>query len=243
MTKPLRIAILEDELLVADHLKSVLTDGGYEVTGMYDTAALFLSAIKEQSIDIALLDIHIKGDMDGVEVAHALKGEQDTAIAFLTSNTDLPTAHRVKETNPIAYIAKPYTAEGILSALEIGLHRLELNENSGPEPSTLASEDSIFVRSKKELIRVLFDNITHVQAMDNYCIIHRKDKERLVVPRTLKHMEEELLGHGFTRVHRSYLVNTSMVERIGRNSVHLHSIEIPLSDSHRQSMLAQLRTL
>lgn len=245
METPRRIAILEDELLVADHLSTLLTTGGYEVVGSFDSAPELLDFLKCSPADIVLLDIKIKGEMDGIEAAHIIREEYGLPLAYLTSNTDMATAERVKMTEPITYIAKPYTAEGVLSALEIAYHTHLKEESVNEAKTTVASssDEYIYVRSKKELLRVAFADITHVQAMDNYCIIHRRDQERLVVPRTLKHMEEELGPHGFIRTHRSYLANLASIERIGSSEVHIGEVEIPLSESHRQGLINSLKVL
>lgn len=235
----IKIVIVEDEALIADHIANILEAANYDVIAVFDEAEPFLDFLKGNKTDVVLLDINLNDDLDGVDIAHEINSKYKIPVVFLTSNTDKKTLERAKRTMPLSFIAKPYTARGLLSNLEIALHNY-FDKNNTQEISI--ASNAIFVKDKNELVKVQYSFISHVQAMDNYAIIFTKDK-KYIVPHTLKKLEEDLVPHGFIRTHRSYLVNKEKITSILPKVLKLNDIEIPLSDSYRQEVIGKLNML
>lgn len=236
----IKVVIVEDEALIADHIASILETANYEVIEIFDEAAIFFKFLSNNKPDLVLLDINLNDDLDGVDIAHEINSKHKIPIVFLTSNTDKKTIERAKRTMPISFIAKPYTAEGLLSNLEIALHNYFDNHKNEKVESN--SNQSLFVKDKNELVKIDYSSISYVQAMDNYAIIFTSDK-KYVVPHTLKKLEEDLVPYGFIRVHRSYIVNKAKITSILPKMLKLNGVEIPLSESYRQDVLGQLNML
>lgn len=238
-----KIIIVEDEALIADHIASILENANYEVIGIFDEAQSLFTFLEEQVPDLLILDINLNGDLDGVDIAYEINSKHEIPIIFLTSNTDKRTIERVKRTMPVSFIAKPYTADGLVSNVDIALHKSKELLQNKLKTNSRVEDDAIFVKDKNELVKIMYDNIAYVQAMDNYAIIVVTTGKKYVVPHTLKKLEEDLLPHNFIKTHRSYLVNYRHISSILPKAVKINDIEIPLSEGHKPDVLCKINTL
>jgi len=119
MSTPARILIVEDEMIIAANLSLELTSLGYEVTGIIPRGEEALMHIRENQPDILLLDIQLKGEIDGIDVATQMQKDFDIPIIYLTANTDDAYFNRAKETKPHAFISKPFKKRDLQRALEL----------------------------------------------------------------------------------------------------------------------------
>jgi len=112
--KPLRILIVEDEILIALELESLLQDFGHEVVGIAASSNDALSLGRDLKPDLAFVDIHLSDGPTGVDVARHLAAEHQITVIFMTAN-----AKRIPEDFAAArgVIAKPYTERGVREAL------------------------------------------------------------------------------------------------------------------------------
>ncbi len=118
-----RILVVEDELNVAEVLKARLESYGYEVCRIVSSGADALTAAGELAPDIIMMDVKIKGAMDGVETAGLIRQRYDIPVIYLTAYSDDRLLQRAKTTEPLAYILKPYDGAELHSAIEIALYR------------------------------------------------------------------------------------------------------------------------
>ena len=118
-----KILIVEDESIVALELKSRLTDLGYSICGIVASGNEAIRLTNEQKPNIILMDINIKGSLDGVETAEKIKGIYDIPIIFLTAFADSSTLERAKITQPYGYIIKPFEERELHTSIEIALYK------------------------------------------------------------------------------------------------------------------------
>jgi two-component system, NtrC family, response regulator AtoC len=118
-----RILIVEDERVTAEDLGEILTDLGYEVTAAVSTGAEAIAQAESNPPDIALMDIHIQGDIDGAQTAVVLRRRFNIPVIYLTAHADGDTVARAKDAGPLGYITKPFQEAGLQASIEIALHR------------------------------------------------------------------------------------------------------------------------
>lgn len=106
--QPIKILVVEDEMIIGAKVSLFLSELGYEVAGILPRAEEALLQIEENRPDIALLDINLKGSMDGIALAQVLQTEHNIPVVFLTANSDDATFQRAKATKPYAFLAKPF---------------------------------------------------------------------------------------------------------------------------------------
>ena len=118
-----RILIVEDERITAEDLRDILTDLGYTVTASVASGADAIACAQETAPDLALMDIRIKGDMDGTETARMLRERFNIPVIYLTAHADSSTVNRAKEAEPLGYITKPFQEAELHASIEIALHK------------------------------------------------------------------------------------------------------------------------
>lgn len=116
-----KILVVEDQTIVALNIKNRLKNMGYAVPG---TAVSGEEAIKEAELtdaDLVLMDIMLKGDMDGIEASRIIKSRFGIPVIYLTACTDFETLERAKLTEPEGYISKPFKEEDLCKIIEAAL--------------------------------------------------------------------------------------------------------------------------
>jgi DNA-binding LytR/AlgR family response regulator len=241
----IKILIVEDEMLIGAKISMFLTELGYEVTGLLPRAEEALPHVEEDPPDIALLDVQLKGDMDGIALAQVLQHTHRIPVIFLTANTDDATFERAKAAKPYAFLAKPFKKTDLQRALELTIRLLA--DQPAPElaaeieePDSYLLSDRIFVRHKEKMIKILFDAILYIEAERNYCRIVTKSKEYLLTM-PMKSLEDKL-PPTFQRIHRSHIVNLAHVDEVEEGSVVVGQKALPLSKSLREEFLRRIRT-
>jgi len=118
-----KIVIVEDEGLIASDLRGRLTASGYSVTAIAASGNEALRLIRQTSPDLVLMDIRIKGNQDGIQVAQRLHEEFDVPVVYLTAYDDRGTLDRATATQAYGYIKKPIASASLQGSIEIALAR------------------------------------------------------------------------------------------------------------------------
>lgn len=122
-----KIMIVEDEVVVSADLEAKLVHMGYEIVAVVRYGEEVLAVAGENRPDLVLMDINLKGEMDGVEAAKQVKEELGVPVIYLTAFADQKTLDRVKATTPYAYLKKPVNLTDLRISIEIGLHKAEID--------------------------------------------------------------------------------------------------------------------
>lgn len=125
MNQTRQILIIEDELIIAKDIESILMHLGYGVEKIIQNGDEAISYLSFHSPDLVLCDISIKGQSDGIEVATRISKKKKIPFVFLTSLSDPATLDRAKLALPFGYIVKPFDERDIASAVEIALFKFE----------------------------------------------------------------------------------------------------------------------
>ncbi len=228
---------------------------GYEVTGILPRGDEVLSQIKIDKPDILLMDIRLKGEMDGIETAHEIQQYYDIPIIYLTANADEVYFNRAKETHPYAFISKPFKKLDLQRAIELTLDRISLEKSSengkgngngydstNGNAKDFILNDRIFVRHNEKMLKINIKDIYYIEADRNYCRIFSQGREYLLVM-TLKDIDEKLPQNHFLRIHRSYIINISQIDEVAGTHVVISKKAIPMSKAMRTELLKRLQTI
>jgi len=248
MVQPVQILIVEDEMIIAANISLQLTDMGYEVSGIIPRGEDALTHIKNNLPDIVLIDIQLKGELDGIETAHKmLEIQSNLAIIYLTANADEANFNRAKSTHPYAFISKPFKKLDLQRSIELTISQLQCNiavEKNGTktENSTFILKECLFIRHQETMVKVDIKAIRYIEADRNYCRIFSTEKEYLLVT-TLKEMDKKLPQRHFFRIHRSYIINLSRIDEIAGTHVVIAKKAIPMAKGMRPELLKKLQTI
>lgn len=122
-TAPVNILIVEDEGIIAENIASRLVKSGYQVAGIADSAEDALRQVPETRPDLVLMDIHIKGSLDGIETTRKLQERYDVPVIYLTAHTDPQTIDRAKTTGGFGFLTKPIDHRTLATTIEMATHR------------------------------------------------------------------------------------------------------------------------
>ncbi len=132
-----KILVVEDERITAEDIKSGLESAGYQVPAMVSTGEEAVEKAGEFKPDLVLMDIKLKGKMDGIEAAGQIKLLYDIPVIYLTAYSDEYTVQRAKITEPSGYlikqetglVKKPFEESELHTAIEITLHRHKIEKD------------------------------------------------------------------------------------------------------------------
>lgn len=235
-------------MIIAANISLQLTNLGYEVTGIVPRGEEALIHFRQNKPDIVLLDIQLKGNMDGIETAQLMQKEQDVPIIYLTANADEAHFNKAKSTNPYAFISKPFKKLDLQRAIELTINRIsdERNDSSrsseDSENDPFILEDSIFVRHQEKMVKIQIKDVFYIEAERNYSRIYAQNKEYLLVM-TLKDIEEKMPQKYFLRIHRSFIVNISHINEIAPTYVVIGKKAIPLSTEMKKNLMMRVQRL
>ncbi|WP_144603431.1 LytR/AlgR family response regulator transcription factor [Algoriphagus algorifonticola] len=240
-----RVLIVEEELIIAEDLSDILENLGYDVVGTAISAREALQILGTEDVDLALLDIKIKGGKDGIELAEEINENFKIPIVFLTSHADQMTLSRAKKVLPYGYLVKPFAEKDIHTTLEMALANFKAEQKKSSishQENEFVLKDSLFVRHNGMLVKIQFQDIIYFEADANYTKVFTKDK-KFVIRAILKELERKLDTHFFARIHKSFLINLTAIDAIDSTEVHIAGKKIPLSRSQHSWLINQIKTL
>ncbi len=115
----INVLIVEDESIVALEIAGYVKELGYGVTAIVSSANKAFDVVETKPIDLILMDVNIKGDIDGVTCAKEIKSNQDIPIIYITAFSDDDTLSRAIETEPSSYLIKPFNRKELQVAMRI----------------------------------------------------------------------------------------------------------------------------
>ncbi len=118
-TRPAKILIVEDELILATTLKEILESLGYTVTGIAASFEATLDHVVQERPDVVLMDIHLQGVRDGIDAATLLEETFQIPVLYLTGQADRDTLVRVYQSRPSVYLRKPVSREELAVAIAL----------------------------------------------------------------------------------------------------------------------------
>ncbi len=155
--KAATILVVEDESIVASDLQNRLINMGYSVPTTSPSGEDALRKAKLLAPDLVLMDIRLKGEMDGVEAAEQMRDLFDVPCIYLTAYTDDDTLRRAKITEPYGYIVKPFEERELHTAIEMALYRHKTEQKLKEKEQWLRAivpnlQDAVIVTSGKGVV-------------------------------------------------------------------------------------------
>ena len=142
------IAIFEDESVTALHLRTLLTGWGYSVAVVADTAESAEAVIESAAADLVLMDIHLKGKIDGIDAANIIHRRFGIPVVFLSAHNDATTRRRIAASHAYGLVVKPFDDQEVRMMVKSALHRRRIEralapETDGPAPTLSELGDAV----------------------------------------------------------------------------------------------------
>jgi CheY-like chemotaxis protein len=124
--EPISILIVEDDNITARSLEYTLKDAGYDVADVVSSGEEAIRRATSKQPDLVLMDIRLKGMIDGVSAAQRIQAQLDIPVVYLTGSSDPATFARIMHSSPYGYIIKPFVEKELYNAIEQALQRHKL---------------------------------------------------------------------------------------------------------------------
>jgi DNA-binding response OmpR family regulator len=242
----LRIMIVEDDELTAWAIEEALIASGYNVCSKASDYESALRVMKQQSPDLALVDVRLNGQIDGIMVAEQLMDIKWIPLIYLTANTEMETYRRARKTSPAAFLHKPFRPLELSMQIDLAL----TNFYRGNIPPGKRPSEDVFVWDGKGYVRVCSRQIVLVNASGGYSELVLTDEEFTRIMPGSVHQAMLLsvpfgnvllhLGDNFYRAGRSVCINLDYVDRVESDRVFLRQHEVLLPVGKHKELLDQL---
>lgn len=124
-----RILIVEDEHIVAMGIKRMLKSLGYTLAGVASSGEDAINKAESTFPDLVLMDIMLKGDMNGIDAAKEIKARFDVPVVYLTACSESKIVERAWKTGPLGYIVKPFDEKDLQKGIDVALRRHGMEKN------------------------------------------------------------------------------------------------------------------
>lgn len=198
-----------------------------------------MEVLQQKEVDLMFLDIQMPG-MLGTKFLASLT--EKPLVIFVTAYSDY--AVESYDLDVVDYLLKPVSLERFTKAAYKALEAAQKKQpvpvqaSAAPQPET---PEYFFVNVEYSLVKIMIDDVTHIEGMKDYVKIYLASAKRPVLTKsTLKAIEEKLPSQQFMRVHKSYIVNLDRIESIRGHQINIGDHEIPVSETNMQQLLRQL---
>ena len=228
----LNCVIIDDEPLARKGLREHIGDIDFlQLVGEFDHPLKAMDVLSTESVHVIFLDIHMP-KITGIEFLKSLP--HPPLIVFTTAYPQY--AVDGFDLNVLDYLVKPISFDRFLKA---AMKAKEAVSKGNTTSAASQKEDYFFIKADNKLIKLFYQDIQFVEALQNYITIHTTNK-KYITYLTFKSIEESLPGDEFIKVHKSYLVAANKIESIEGNIIRIGQHEIPISRNSKEEVLEKL---
>jgi DNA-binding LytR/AlgR family response regulator len=219
------ILIVEDNFLIAEDLKQSLEKNNFHVVAIVDNAEEAIVALNTYQVNLVMIDIVIKGDNSGIDLAEIIHINYQIPFIYLTSNSDKKTISKALKHQPKAYLLKPFTDIDIFTNVKLALVSNAVNVAKTTIPSIVIKVDG-------EYVKIKFSDLFYVKSDGNYLKFNTVNKEYLT-RMNFKEFSKNAPDF-FVQIHKSYYINANLVTFFNKSSVQINAIKLPIGRAYKQ---------
>lgn len=224
----MKCIVIEDQPPAQRLLKRYIDDiERLQLTGIFSDAIKALDFLQTNDVELIFLDIHLP-KISGLDFLRSL--HKQPQVILTTAFPDY--ALESYEFNVVDYLLKPYSFQRFVKAVaKVESKQIE----SSSEKDYGAADSDIYIKSGHEFIKVSIQDIVYINSDTDYTEVktgHRK----ILSSDSLKYWTEALPPQIFARIHRSYILNTEMIDKVSGSQIHLKNGEIlPIGRAYKES--------
>ena len=247
MPDKIKILLVEDDPDITLRMEALIFSLGYDLLSPVDNSEDALLSIRKNQPDVLVMDIDIGGQLNGIEVVEKVK-DQQIPVIFVTGHDEGEYYEKARQTQPLAYLVKPFNKFTFQTALENAIVRLSMQaEQSTPntkddEQADQWSEEvwlknSFFIKRNNLIYKVKIQDIRYIQSEGNYCEIISTKKHAVKI--SLTQLLKKLPSTQFIRIHQRYAVQAELIENINLsdNLIYLGNTNLPIGPKYKVHIL------
>lgn len=228
--------IIDDEPLARKGLREYISDVDFlHLAGEYDNPLKATELISRGEAQLLFLDIQMP-KITGLDFMKTL--QNPVPVIFTTAFPQY--ALDGFELNALDYLVKPISFDRFLKAVLKAKEYYEVRQknDSDKTPATEAG-DYFFIKADNKLVKVSFNDILFIEALQNYVVVHTQEK-KLITYLTFKSVEEYLPSSQFIKVHKSFIVSATKIDSIEANDIRIGQHQIPISRNLKEEVMDKL---
>lgn len=248
-----QILVVEDDFLVAEEIQSNIEELGYEVMARVDNGKDAIQEVITNKADLAIMDIRIKGEMDGIETAAQLAKDHGVPIIYLTDQSDQETFERAKTTSPHAFLSKPFTAVDLQRSIQLAITQVYEEQKAKEKSQDDLDAGKIFkkhymLKDRDGLHTIVFRDIIYLIADKQYCYLHTEDKNWHIsrpMGKVLESLHQaDYCKNNIIRINKSNCINLEKITKISGNKVSLSQHTFPIGkDGYHTALFEHIETI
>lgn len=238
MSEKYNVIIVDDEYLAQKLLQDYISKvDSLQLVATCSNAFEAMNALKENAVDIMLLDIQMP-DLTGLELVRSL--EKKPAVIFTTAYSEY--AVDAFSLAVADYLLKPFDFPRFIQAINKAIGNSRMSDEALPAKSDTVSRSSDFITVKADykLYKINYDDLLFIEGQHEYVTFHMATR-RVTALFALKDLEEILPKDQFVRVHKSYIVSFRHIQDLDKSDVNVAGVKIPVGSSFREELLTRLQ--
>ena len=199
-----------------------------EVVGECTNAIKASEALRTMEVDLLFLDIKMP-QITGIDFLKMLRNPP--AVIFTTAYREY--ALEGFELDVVDYLLKPVTFDRFFKAIE-KYHQRMLPKEINSKVLSPQEQHFIYIKVGSKFHKINTEDITYIESVKDYVIIHRRGKDKLSAKYKISDLEEDLKGKDFLRIHRSFIVNLKNITAFTQQDVEIGAVELPIGNSYKE---------
>jgi len=245
MKKPIKILIVEDEIILAYGMKEVLENMGYAVVGIAIKESKAVALFKEKRPDVVLMDVLLKkGSKNGIETAKNILKIQKVPIIFITGSAeDEELMEQAQLVEPDAILNKPFSKVNVKNAISLALTKFETQVLEQEKPQ---KKEELYIwleEGKGRNVKIYYKDILWIQSQRNDLTIYVKNSKKCYKNQSLKKFKEENLYEDFVQCQKSYIINVKHVDEFSNSDLSINEARIPIGQTYRKEVHEYLKQI
>lgn len=231
----LNAVLIDDEPLARKGLKEYIADVEFlQLAGEFDSPLKAMELMRRGEVQLLFLDIQMP-KITGLDFLKSLR--QAPPVIFTTAYPQY--ALDGFELNALDYLVKPISFDRFLKAALKAKEYYELRQQNKQVSSDSTVQKDFFIKTDNQLVRIAFDDLLFVEALQNYVCVHTATK-KYISYLTMRSVEEYLPAGQFLKTHKSFIVNAAKIDSIEGNEIRIGTNKIPISRSEKEDVMEQL---
>ena len=230
----LQCVIVDDEPLAITIIEGYLKKIPYvEIIGKFDNAIPVYEFLEENVVDLLFLDIEMP-NITGIDFLKSLSSPP--SVIFTTANKNY--AIEGFDLNVVDYILKPITFERLFKSV----NRVYENINQGKTTKKPDSNEFLYLKENKKMVKVYFKNILYFESIKDYVKVVTLCKT-VITKQQLSYFESSLNNSKFLRIHRSFIVATDKIDAYSLSGIDIGDTELPIGRKYKETVIEALENL
>lgn len=231
----IKIGIVEDEGITSEVIKISLQKLKYKIATPAFTFDQALEMFENEKPDLALIDIKLGEERDGIDLAEILKDKYHTPFIFITANSDIATLERAKKVKPLAFLVKPFSQVDLHATIEIAFNNYQsgkIEKNQKP--------NFVMMKVGRSFEKIKTKDILFLENDNHYFNVHFNKGESKLVRASTTEMLDILPKEHFIQISRAFIINTTHIDKIDSDTLHIGKRIFDYKSSLKDSIMEMM---